>query len=160
MAFMGILLINIILFPVFLLLGLAIIWIVLIYVFSIIGAIIFLIVEHYVKKHLNPLLQRIMPDKENIIILVNQVVNVIFLIIKISISLFAYSIFAGFLIYYVFYENLQFNIYMPFLLSIALSLLLIGLLKILKRDIKHLLNIFFLIEPYILTLIFLVIVWK
>jgi hypothetical protein len=158
MAALGFLML-ILIFPIFLanlLLKLLPIGIILFLVFSIIGIFIFFIVEYFIKKYLEKLLQKILSDKMDIIKLVNRIIHLTFLIIKISISLFAYAVLVGFL---ALFKELTFNIYKPFLMIMFLQIFFIILLKIFKKNVKYLLNIIFLIEPYILILIFLGIQW-
>ena len=120
----------------------------------VISVIIFMVVEHYIKKHLALKLENAASNKI-VIYSINKFVSILFLVMKIFISIFGYVILG--LLFYFFKDSEYINnkiLLEVFLAILIVSILLIINMKIGKKDITRYLNIFFLLGPYILSLIY------
>jgi hypothetical protein len=120
---------------------------------SITCILIFLTIEYVKNRNLNGLLKKYF--LENTISIINKVINILFLIIKISILIFGFYNLVGYLLVYnyLFDEKLPYNIYKVLIASLISPLVIYIILKIIFKKIKYPLNILFFIEPYVLVLI-------
>ena len=124
-------------------------------VFSIISTIIFLIIEYIKNIFLNKILNRVISEKTNLIDKITTITNRTFFISKIIISVFGFSWLQAQIVI------LELKNTIPLFVIIFIPLLIILLLRLTKKRIKLLENIYFLLFPYILSLIlFLYMIWS
>ena len=133
-----------------LLIALSPIWFTVLIISIVIGIIWFLVIEYVIKKYVRVVLMKFIPGKVSLIDSIEKILNILSILVKIGIALLGFAMVLGFSFLH---KEQLYRVNKVLLAAAFLPLLLFVVLRLCRKKAVWPLHLFFLIEPYIASLL-------